>query len=278
MTITTARGCETITIEDGTEFRFFDVGTGGPPVVLLHGLFGSPSNWLSLMHDLAGERRFLALQLPIDHDKTRRHTAFRSLDQLTNYLIQFTNAMQLDQVALCGNSLGGQVALHYYLLHPERVERLILSGSAGLFERSLSGGRPPRVCREFIREQACEIFHDPVHVTPELVDDIYEMLSDRHYRRFLLRVAKATRDHYMLEDLAKVHVPTLIVWGRDDSITPPFVAEQFSENIQTSELVFLDDCGHAPPIEQPEQFSRLLHRFLTDGTRQSGNRTPCRPR
>ena len=132
---------------------------------------------------------------------------------------------------LCGNSLGGQVALDFYLRHPERVERLVLSGSAGLFERNLSGGQHPRLCRNFIREQACGIFYDDAHVSEELVDDVYAMLSDRHYRRFLLKVAKATRDRYMLEELAKVKVPTLIVWGRDDAITPPFVAQQFCDHI-----------------------------------------------
>ena len=92
------------------------------------------------------------------------------------------------------------------------------------------------------------------------------MLSDRHYRRFLLKVAKSTRDRYMLDELAKVKVPTMIIWGRDDSITPPFVAEQFCDNIRSAELVFIDQCGHAPPIEQPREFARLLHTFLGDMT------------
>ena len=105
-----------------------------------------------------------------------------------------------------------------------------------------------------------------IEVDDELVDDIYAMLSDRHYRRFLLRVAKSTRDRFMLADLAKVTIPTMIIWGRDDTITPPFVAEKFCENIDSAELVFIDDCGHAPPIEQPDEFTRHLHEFLGDMT------------
>jgi pimeloyl-ACP methyl ester carboxylesterase len=135
----------------------------------------------------------------------------------------------------------------------------------------------PRVCRSYIREQACQIFHDPAHVSDELVDDVYRMLSDRTYRRFLLRVAMATRDHHMLEDLAKVQVPTMIIWGRDDTITPPFVAEQFCNNISSAELVFIDECGHAPPIEQPEEFARVLHDFLSDTTPHRSS-VPCKPR
>lgn len=264
MSISFAPGCEQLTTADGTRLSFYDVGAGQVPIVLLHGLFGSPSNWQSIMRDLGDHYRFLALQLPIEFGTERRHTAFESLDQLTDHVACFYDEMGLESAVLCGNSLGGQVALDFYLRHPERVERLILSGSAGLFERSLSGGQHPRLCRDFIREQACGIFYNDSHVSEELVDDVYAMLSDRHYRRFLLKVAKATRNRYMLEELAKVKVPTLIVWGRDDAITPPFVAQQFCDHISSAELVFIDECGHAPPIEQPDEFARVLHEFLGD--------------
>jgi pimeloyl-ACP methyl ester carboxylesterase len=277
MSISFASGCEERTTADGNRLRYYDVGSGQVPVVMLHGLFGSPSNWQSIMHGLSDHYRFLALQLPIEPGHNRRHTTFDSLSQLTQHVVRFLDEMGLQRVVLCGNSLGGQVALDLYLQQPERVERLILSGSAGLFERSLAGGRPPRLCRSYIREQACEIFHDPQHVTEELVDDIYAMLSDRSYRRFLLKVAKSTRDRYMLDELPKVKIPTMIIWGRDDTITPPFVAEQFSDHIHRAELVFIDQCGHAPPIEQPEEFARLLHTFLGD-LASSPSCTPCKPR
>ena len=264
MRISFASGVEQRTTADGGRLRYFDVGSGRVPVVMLHGLFGSPSNWQPIMNDLADHYRFLALQLPIEPGMNRQHRSFASLGQLTEHVEVFLDEMGLDRAVLCGNSLGGQIALDFYLRHPDRVERLVLTGSAGLFERSLSGGKPPRLCRNFIREQACEIFHDPMLVSDQLVDDVYSMLSDRPYRRFLLKVAKATRDRFMLQELARVKVPTLIIWGRDDSITPPFVAQQFCDNIHQAQLVFIDDCGHAPPIEQPTEFARLLHGFLGD--------------
>jgi pimeloyl-ACP methyl ester carboxylesterase len=268
--------------EDGAttlcdDLRYVAVGSGKTPVVLLHGLFGSPDNWRSIMEDLAGQYRFFALQLPIDHGGDRPHTSFKSLGQLTDHVARFFDKMALDRAVLCGNSLGGQVAIDFCLRHPERVEKLVLAGSAGLFERSLSGGKGPRLCRTFVREQACGIFHDPVHVTDELVEDVYTMLTDRQYRRFLLRVAKATRNRYMLDELAEVQVPTMIIWGRNDTITPPFVAEQFCDKIRRAELAFIDECGHAPPIEQPGQFARLLHAFLADGS-ANGQRVRSKPR
>lgn len=264
MSLSFAPGCEQRTTADGTQLRFYDTGSGQVPVVLLHGLFGSPANWQPVVGALGDHYRFLALQLPIEFGTERRHTAFSSLSQLTDHVLRFFDTLGLDSAVLCGNSLGGQVALDFYLQHPRRVDRLVLSGSAGLYERSLSGGQHPRLSRRFVREQAAEIFFDVAHVSESLVDDIYVMLCDREYRRFLLKVAKATRDRYMLDELAKVHVPTLIVWGRDDTITPPFVAEQFRNHIAGAELVFLDRCGHAPPIERPDEFARVLHEFLGD--------------
>ncbi len=262
------------TATHGQEFRYLDVGTGSMPIVLLHGLFGSPANWQPIMDRLAEHYRFFALQLPIDLEHCRRRVPFHSLEQLTDYVGSFFDRMELDRAVLCGNSLGGQVALDFQMRYTERVDKLVLCGSAGLYERNLSGGGRPRVCRHFIRQQAGQIFYDPAHVTEELVEDIYALLSDRRYRRLMLKVAMASRDRCMLDDLHRVDIPTMIIWGRNDSITPPSVAEEFASNISQAELVFLDRCGHSPPIEQPAAFSALLHSFLCE----SSSECYCPPR
>ena len=127
------------------DLRYVTMGSGQVSVVLLHGLFGGPDNWRSIMEEMADRCRFFALQLPIDHNGDRRHTSFRSFTQLTNHVERFFEEKALDRAVLCGNSLGGQVAIDFCLRHPQRVEKLVLAGSAGLFERSLSGGRAPRL-------------------------------------------------------------------------------------------------------------------------------------
>ncbi len=246
---------------DSVASRHLSTGTGQLNVIMLHGLFGKPRDWWPIMEALSDHYRFFALQLPIDRESDRQYRSFRSLSQLTDFVAKFIDDKQLDNVVLVGNSLGGQLALDYYLRCPDRVHKIVLAGSAGLYEKSLSGG-PLRLSRGLVRKQACEIFYDSAVVTEELVDDIYTMLCDRNYRRFLLRVAKATRDRYMLDELGNVSVPTKVIWGRNDSITPPFVAEQFCEAIPCSELTFIEQCGHSPPIERPQDFARELHAFL----------------
>jgi len=264
MGISFAPGSEKRITPSGTELSYYDVGSGKTTVVLLHGLFGNPSNWLPIMHRLQDQYRFLALQLPIDAASQTRRANFDSLRQLTDHVALLFDELDLDRAVVGGNSLGGQVALDFCLSNPDRVEGLVLAGSAGLFERNLAGGNRPRLCRDFIREQAHQIFYDPKVVSDDFIDEIYTMLSDRPYRKMMLRVAKSTRDRYMLDELRQVDAPTLIVWGRDDTITPPFVAEQFRDNIRNSRRIFIEQCGHAPPIEQPTQFADALDEFLSD--------------
>jgi len=247
---------------NGMPLRYVEYGRGATPVVLLHGLFGSPENWTRIMEDLADDYYFFAVQFPIDHGGDRCHRKFSGVEQLTDYVEELIDELQLDKIILCGNSLGGQVAVDYSLRHPDKVDRLIITGSAGLFERSLNDGKRPQIDRETIRQRAAEIFYDERHCTEEIVEDVYRMLHDRRFARFLIRVAKATRDRNMKEELSRVHMPTLIIWGRNDIITPPFVAEEFHEGIPNAQLAYIDQCGHAPPIEQPDEFARLMREFL----------------
>ena len=134
----------------------------------------------------------------------------------------------------------------------------------GLFERSLAGGRPPRLCRDYIREQACEIFYDPKHVSDELVDDVYAMLSDRHYRRFLLKVAKATRDRYMLDELANGESPDDDHLGARRLDHAAVCRRAVLRQHPDGRIGLHRPCGHAPPIEQPDEFARVLDAFLDD--------------
>jgi pimeloyl-ACP methyl ester carboxylesterase len=241
-------------------FRYLERGSG-EPVLLLHGLFGSPENWHTTLDHLADEFHTLALQLPLDYQPSRRPDDFESIQQLTDFVVRFLDHQGIERTIIGGNSLGGQVAIDFCLRHPERASKLILTGSAGLFEYSLSR-QVPRPSEEFIRNQATQIFYDPSHVTEALVQEIHQMLTDRTYVRFLIRVAKATRDYNVKPELDRLRLPTLIVWGRDDRITPPSVAHDFEAHIHGAQLVFIERCGHSPPIERPQEFAQIVRDFL----------------
>jgi pimeloyl-ACP methyl ester carboxylesterase len=244
--------------------HFVSLGQSERVVVLLHGLFGTPEHWRTIMEDLAGEYRVIAPQLPVDHLPGRRGNGIRSIEGLTDYIADFLSELALPSFVICGNSLGGLVSIEICLRYPERVRGLVLAGSAGLYERSLTHGVKPQPTREFVRAVVSDIFYDPRMVTGELVEQWYQSIHDRDYVRFLLRVSRATRDRTLEDELHRLSLPTLIVWGRNDKVTPPDVAESFKNQIPHADLRFIDECGHAPNLEQPAVFSEILQEFLPE--------------
>jgi pimeloyl-ACP methyl ester carboxylesterase len=212
-----------------------------------------------MMEALAPDLRVIALEYPFFEDRT-----LNSVRALTDYTLEFIDAQGLDQVSLCGNSLGGQIALDLALQHRSRVSRLILTGSAGLWEAQ-ANGQLPKATRPFIRQQAEKVFFDPRHVDDALVEKLYQSLKDRTYVRTLLRLARDTQTYTLHNQLERVRVPVLLVWGENDQVTPPEVARTFHALIPCSQLVFLAACGHAPPLEQPEAFTAEIRKFMVGG-------------
>jgi pimeloyl-ACP methyl ester carboxylesterase len=229
----------------------------GPVVLFLHGLFGDPSNWMPTMDALEETYTVIALHYPFFDDKN-----LCNVQGLTEYTIAFIDELGLESMHLCGNSIGGQIALDLALKQPERIGKMILTGSAGLWEAQ-ADGTLPRATREFIREQADKIFYDASrHVDEEMIEKLYGLLQSRNFTRTLLRLARDTQRYTLDEHLHRIKSPTLLVWGAEDQITPPDVAQMFHEKIPGSELVFVQQCGHAPPLESPQRFLEEVQRFL----------------
>lgn len=248
-------------IEERTGFRYVDEGplSERPPVVLLHGMLGDLNNWSRTIGDLAEHQyRVLAPVLPV-YAMPLKET---SVHGLVRFVDEFLDELGIGSATLVGNSLGGQVALLYALNHPERVSALVLSGSSGLYEVEMGTGTPRRRDREFIRERAAHTFYEERHVTDELVDDMFEIVSDRARVSRLIKMARSTKQETVATRLAEIAAPTLLIWGRNDLITPPPVAEEFRDRIPDAELHFIEQCGHAPMIEHPKQFNRTVIDFL----------------
>jgi len=242
--------------------RLVDIGQGPETVLFLHGLFGTPEHWREVMEYLAPRYRVIAPQLPIDPQPGRRSHGIQAISDLSDLVAGLVEQLELDRPVLCGNSLGGLIAIDLCARDPEFDRGLVLAGSAGLFERSPIRGLKSRPSKEFVRSTVRGIVHDESLVTDELVNHWYASVKDRDYVRFVLRVSRAPRDRTVEDELAQLDLPTLIIWGRDDTITPPSTGEEFSRRIHGSQLEFIGDCGHAPNWEQPEAFAMLLEQFL----------------
>jgi pimeloyl-ACP methyl ester carboxylesterase len=158
--------------------------------------------------------------------------------------------------------MGGHVALIHVLKHPERIKSLILTGSSGLFENGMGDSYPKRGDYEYIKNKTELTFFDPKTATKELVDEVYGIVNNRIKAIKIISLAKSAIRNNLSEELNQIKQPTLLIWGNNDNITPPFVAREFNKLIPNSELYFIDKCGHAPMMEVPDEFNIILHKFL----------------
>ena len=230
----------------------------GPPVVMLHGMFGSPDNWLHQVENLSGSHRMVVLELPIFDEKWDDP----SVEGLSRYTRSYLDWAGFDRAVFVGNSLGGHIALYLACHNPERVRGLVLSGSSGLLERGYEQGLPTSPSRDWIYDRVAQVFYDEGTIRPGMVDEVVNFLDSRRNKFRLVKVAKAAKRTHMGGDLHRITAPTLLIWGRQDEVTPLEVAREFEEGIKGAELVLFDECGHAPMMEKPEEFTWVLADFL----------------
>ena len=241
------------------EYSYLDLGPKTEtPLVLLHGLFGTASNFDALINRFQGERRIIMPILPIFEMSIRKV----SLGGLLEHLEGFLDMMGIRMMHLLGNSLGGHLAIIYALEHGRNLRSLILTGSSGLYESAFGTTFPRREDYEFIRKKVQLTFYDPEIATKEMVDEVFNVVNDRMKGIRVIKTAKSAIRHNVENRLAELNMPTLLVWGKEDTITPAFVGEKFHELIRESELVLLEKCGHAPMLELPDQFNEALDQFL----------------
>ena len=244
-------------IKQQDKFRFIEEGQG-ETLLLLHGLFGALSNFEDLIEHFKRNYKVVVPILPL-FDLDIFHTTVSGLEK---YVHKFIEMRGYHQNHLLGNSLGGHVALLHILKHPERIKSLILTGSSGLFENGMGDSYPKRGDYDYIKKKTELTFYDPATATKELVDEVFEITNNRIKVIKIIALAKSAIRNNLGEELNQIKQPTLLIWGNNDSVTPPFVGREFNRLIPNSELHFVDKCGHAPMMEVPEAFNEILAGFL----------------
>lgn len=236
------------------EFRYIEAGEG-QPIIILHGLMGGLSNFEGVMSYFPPKGyKVIIPELPV-YTLPVLNTSVKSLSE---FLYDFIVHKALKDVILLGNSLGGHVGLLYTKNHPEHVKGLVLTGSSGLYENNMGDGYPKRGDYEYIKKKSQDVFYDPKIATKEIVDEVYESVNDRNKLIRTLALAKSAIRHNMSKELPKMKTPTAIIWGAEDTVTPPNVAEEFNQLLPDSNLYWIKQCGHAPMMEHPEQFNQIL--------------------
>ncbi len=246
-----------LTIQDDGKHQYIDEGQG-EVLLLLHGLFGTLSNWDAVVDQFKDRYRVVIPMMPLYTISVPK----AGIKGLTKYIESFVEDKGLKDLTLIGNSLGGHIGLFYITRNAEKVRRLVLTGSSGLYENTMGGSFPKRGSYDFVQEKVGYTFYDPNIATKELVDEVYDVTTSRSKVLRVISIARSAQKHNMGKDIKNMHVPTLLVWGLNDTITPPFVAHEFHSLMPNSELKFIDECCHAPMMEHPEQFNAYLEDFL----------------
>jgi pimeloyl-ACP methyl ester carboxylesterase len=238
------------------KFNYVDQGEG-EVLILLHGLFGALSNWKDVLDHFSKNYRVVIPIMPIFEMNILK----LSVEGLANYINDFIEHKGYSKVHILGNSLGGHVALVYIKKYPQKVATLLLTGSSGLYENAFGASYPRKGDKQYLRERISLTFYDPSSTTDELVEEVYETIQDKGKLLRILTMAKSAIRHNMRKDIPNFKMPVCLIWGKQDTITPPEVCEEFHSLFPNSEMHVLDKCGHAPMMEQPEAFNLLADAF-----------------
>jgi len=247
-------------VKEEGRFKWLEEGDGGQPIILLHGLMGGVENFGEMVDFISEEYKVYGLDLKLFEGSILKV----SVKSLSDYLYEFMNHLGLSSAVLLGNSMGGHIALIFSKEHPEMVDSMILTGSSGLYESAMGDSFPRRGDKGYIRTKTEEVFYDPAVATDELVDRVFEIANNRISILKLLGYAKSAIRHNMAEDIPNFTMPVCLIWGEHDKVTPPKVADEFHSLLPNSELHWMPLCGHAAMWEHPEEFSKIVLKFLKD--------------
>lgn len=262
-----------IEVKKEGEFQYYESDDKGDPIILLHGLMGALSNFEALIEYFRGKHKVVFPLLPLFDLPLRK----LSLATLVEYLARFIDYKGYQKVYLLGNSLGGHLALLYAQQYPDKLRGMILTGSSGLYEKSMGNTFPKRGDYEFVKRKTQEVFYNPEDASKELIDGVYAIVNDLRKAMSVVALAKSAIRHNMEDDLLKIKVSTLIIWGIEDSVTPLWVGEKFNQLLPNSELVRISKTGHAPMMECPDVFNTKLEDFIhrvESGTFPADKRPP----
>ena len=239
-------------------FEYIESGEG-PVIILLHGLMGGIDNFEGIINELPKQGfKVVGPILPLFKKPMLKTT----IKHFTKYVYDFILFKKFKQVTLLGNSLGGHISLVFAKKYPELVKSLVLTGSSGLYENSMGASFPRRGDYEYIRKKTEEVFYNPKMATKKLVDHVFEIANQRESLMRLLAMAKSAIRHNMSSDIPKLNFPVCLIWGKQDTVTPPQVAEEFNSLFPKSDLYWIDKCGHSPMWEHPKEFLAILKKWL----------------
>lgn len=242
------------------ECKVLDIGSG-TPVVFLHGLVGLNDHWEEVATRIQTNVRCVLMELPL-LDLQGDDCSILGVAELTRRALK--QHLKEEPAVIVGNSFGGHVALHLALSAPQLVRGLVLAGSSGLIERSTVREVQVRPSRAWLEEKIGELFFDRRHVREADIQRAHEALSHRRRARAMVRLSRSARKNHLGNRIGELASPALLIWGREDVVTPPEAAKEFHRLLPDARIVWFDQCGHVPMVEHPDEFAQALLAFVAE--------------
>lgn len=267
---TTTNGYD-LTIEvNNFNLSYDDVGEGHIPIIFLHGFPFDKTMWSAQLEYLKSSYRLIACDIRGFGKSTDEETPL-NISLFADDLIEFMNKLEIDKAVICGLSMGGFITLNVAKRFPDRFEALILCDTQCMADTPEIKAKRIENISEIESKGAADfnegfiknVFHkDSLINKKELVDDLRNVVfanSDRIIMQGLLALAVRTET---CSTLNKITIPTLIICGREDTVTPLEKSEYLKQHIQGATLEIIDDAGHVSNLEQPNKFNECLSEFL----------------
>ncbi len=260
---------------EGARVRYTDVGQG-PPVVLLHGFASSIENWTTVLPELSKRHRVIALDLKGFGwtDRPPGDYSPRAQAELVRALL---DERGVDKAAFVAHSWGSSVALEFALAYPQRVTRLALYDAwvyeaqlPTMFHLARAKGLGEALFALYYGalpdERMALAFYEPAALTEPLVEAVERALERPGTRAAALEAVRGMRFADVEARYGEVRAPTLLLWGREDRVTPLSVGERLQRQLPRSSLRVYGRCGHFPMLEAAAESTRDLAAFLAEGT------------
>jgi 2-hydroxy-6-oxonona-2,4-dienedioate hydrolase len=262
----------------GVKTRYIRSGdSSAPPLIFLHGTGGHAEAFLRNLEAHAEHYNTYLIDY-LGHGWTEKPDYDYEMPQYCKHLADTMDALGIERAAICGESMGGWIAAWFAIHHPDRVERLILNTMGGatmnptvmktVYDKTLAAVENPET---HTRPRLEWLMADPSVVTDDLVacrQRIYEQPAMKGAIEHILclQVEEPRRRNLMTEEnMSKIKAPTLVIWTSKDPTASTDVGKMIADWIPGAQFVVMENCGHWPQYEKPEEYNRICLSFLQEG-------------
>jgi pimeloyl-ACP methyl ester carboxylesterase len=259
----------------GQKISYLEAGNSGPTVILLHGLGADATNWGFTIPALTSKYHVYAPD-QIGFGKSDKPIMNYRVATLVEFLDQFYQKLGIEKATLVGNSLGGWAAAAFAIAHPQKVDKLVLVSAAGYSTKRYGGQELSKDIYSVLNPSTTAdmkrlfeaIFYDKVYKTDAFIAQAFtaKLKKGDGYtiNSFIDSVLRG--EDYIDDKVKAIKAPTLVIWGREDKLTPPAMADAFVQDIAGAQKLMIEQCGHAAQIEKAQIFNNALLKFLAGET------------